>query len=278
MAEENIYGNEVFIKTIKLEREPGDADDCDYEDPDQEICEAEEKTEKAEEKTKDVPEKRSRPVWPLYGLHAAGAALWIAVLIFIFFKFSEVSSQVKTLQSADVNISSRLDKLELDLKKMDADMAAKFRRLELTLLSNNSDLSSKLKKLESDLNKMAYNWFDFGRHKYYFSIERRNWMAARDACVSVFSYLAVINSEDEKNFIKNKITEDFWVGLSDLEKENEWKWITGESVDKRFWAPGEPNNQNEEDCGEFKKSGTLNDIPCTAEKLWVCEKNPSSSR
>ncbi|KAG2471231.1 CL17A protein, partial [Polypterus senegalus] len=210
MAEENIYGNEIFIKMIGSERDPSDANDGDYEHLDQEICEAEDKTEKAEEKPKDVPEKRPRPVWPLYGLHTAGAALWIAVLIVIFFK--------------------------------------------------------------------SYNWFDFGRHKYYFSTERRSWTAARDACVFMFSYLAVINSVDEKNFINNKITEDVWVGLSDLEKEGVWKWISGESVDKSFWGSGEPNNQNEEDCGEIKKGGMLNDIHCTAERRWVCEKNSASSR
>ncbi|XP_039628382.1 C-type lectin domain family 10 member A-like [Polypterus senegalus] len=297
MAEENIYGNEIFIKMIGSERDPSDANDGDYEHLDQEICEAEDKTEKAEEKPKDVPEKRPRPVWPLYGLHTAGAALWIAVLIVIFFKFSEVSSQVKNLQSAvlDVNVSSQLDKLELDLSKKENDSSSKLKKIESDLNKKENDLSSKLKKIESDLNKMdaemvkfrktelallsnTYNWFDFGRHKYYFSTERRSWTAARDACVFMFSYLAVINSVDEKNFINNKITEDVWVGLSDLEKEGVWKWISGESVDKSFWGSGEPNNQNEEDCGEIKKGGMLNDIHCTAERRWVCEKNSASSR
>ena len=34
------------------------------------------------------------------------------------------------------------------------------------------------------------------------------------------------------------------------ESEGEWKWESGKPLEKDFWHPGEPNNNDGEDCAK----------------------------
>ena len=96
------------------------------------------------------------------------------------------------------------------------------------------------------------------------------WSAARDAAAAkkyygLQGYLATITSKVENDFIWTKTKGTGWIGASDAEKEDEWKWVTGPEKDLVFWrgrganaggAPvngayanwneGEPNNSSNE--------------------------------
>ena len=81
---------------------------------------------------------------------------------------------------------------------------------------------------------------------------------------------------------------DHWLGLSDLEKEGEWVWVSGEEVVYSAWAPGQPDDFQGEDCGVLLGAvGDWNpalwsDQPCTAPHHPICEKGepatPSTPR
>uniref|UniRef100_A0A8C4SS85 C-type lectin domain family 4 member E-like n=1 Tax=Erpetoichthys calabaricus TaxID=27687 RepID=A0A8C4SS85_ERPCA len=200
-------------------------------------------------------------------------------------KVSEVSSQMENLQSTVAEMSSQLQNVGAALKEMAPDMSTQMRKLqrEVSRLSlqmrilqmGGSDKSFNLHEWEVNVrNETANsNWSDLSGHQYYFSSDRLSWSSARDTCTSMSSYLAVVTTEQEQDFIISKMRERSWVGLSDLEEESVWKWTTGEPVEQRFWESGEPNNEFDEDCGEIKENGKLNDIPCNLRRHFVCEKD-----
>ena len=90
-------------------------------------------------------------------------------------------------------------------------------------------------------------------------------------------YLATITSADENTFIKDKIPSNIewsWIGGSDNELENTWKWITGPETDTIFYdqatkesfgytnwytANSEPNNVNDEDYLAINRNGAWGD-------------------
>ncbi|VDI73478.1 Hypothetical predicted protein [Mytilus galloprovincialis] len=64
-----------------------------------------------------------------------------------------------------------------------------------------------------------------------------------------------------------------WLGGTDMDSEGNWIWDDSKTpLNLTFWRPGEPNDAGgEEDC-LASHTGVWNDIPCTLEAQFVCEK------
>lgn len=70
----------------------------------------------------------------------------------------------------------------------------------------------------------------------------------------------------------------FWVGGTDLENEDEWKWITSDvAFDYTNWGINEPNQDIrnvEEDCLDFKVGiDGWNDERCSYTQRYICEQS-----
>ncbi|XP_018411418.1 PREDICTED: pulmonary surfactant-associated protein D-like [Nanorana parkeri] len=63
-----------------------------------------------------------------------------------------------------------------------------------------------------------------------------------------------------------------FLGISDLQVEGIFKYLTGEKMTFTNWNLGEPNNSKDnEDCVEIQDNGKWNDIPCNLLRLVICE-------
>jgi hypothetical protein len=100
----------------------------------------------------------------------------------------------------------------------------------------------------------------------------------------VNGYLATITSQEEHDFILERIGSSGWIGANDVASEGVWRWQTGPEAGQQFWSgdfesgsavggaftnwnDGEPNNSGDsEDCGQiwFSESseGQWNDLQC----------------
>ena len=71
-------------------------------------------------------------------------------------------------------------------------------------------------------------------------------------------------------------TDRYWIGLSDLAVEGEWRWITGEVAkdEDAHWNSGEPNdNGGTADCADLYLHYDWNtdDVPCDRLRYALCE-------
>ena len=109
-----------------------------------------------------------------------------------------------------------------------------------------------------------------------------SWTAAKAAAEGLTffgkqGYLTTVTSAAENEFILSKIQGQGWMGASDEQTEDNWKWMTGPEAGTQFWqgtssgsavgglynkwASGEPNNSGGEDYAHFLTNGTWNDFP-----------------
>uniref|UniRef100_A0A663E7H7 C-type lectin domain-containing protein n=1 Tax=Aquila chrysaetos chrysaetos TaxID=223781 RepID=A0A663E7H7_AQUCH len=120
-------------------------------------------------------------------------------------------------------------------------------------------------------------WQQFAKTCYFFSSTTKPWLAAKDFCTNFNSHLAIVNTEQENKFLANHIMDHrvFWLGLTDMHTEGNWKWVDGSILSLSFWNSGEPNNVGHqgEDCATIYSSGHWNDATCSNAEPWVCERS-----
>ncbi|KAM9449641.1 CD209 antigen-like protein A isoform 3-T3 [Clarias gariepinus] len=147
----------------------------------------------------------------------------------------------------------------------------------------NKQLQQKTDELQKTLDALdmqdKLRWKNLSSSLYYFS-EMKNWDESRQDCRERGADLVIINSKEKQEFIVEQLKGSrTWIGLSDRDKEGEWKWVDGTPLTSGNWGPGQPDNFNEEDCAEigFPDKQDLNDRPCSHKQGWICEKRVESN-
>ncbi|KAM6919050.1 collectin-12 [Xenentodon cancila] len=121
----------------------------------------------------------------------------------------------------------------------------------------------------------------FRKSCYYFSgSQRLNFDEAKLFCTNMSSHLLIINDNDEQEYVRKAIAGKgyFWLGLTDREEENIWKWVDGTLPIFKKWKPGQPDNwthghEDGEDCAGLIHNASWNDFYCTDRIGYVCERS-----
>jgi hypothetical protein len=82
------------------------------------------------------------------------------------------------------------------------------------------------------------------------------WVEAKADAEARGGRLAVLNTQDKidsaHSYLRSlglSTNPSIWIGLTDAEQDDQWRWLTGEPLNNNSWYPGEPNNSNNnEDC------------------------------
>ncbi|XP_077159614.1 macrophage mannose receptor 1-like [Paroedura picta] len=127
-------------------------------------------------------------------------------------------------------------------------------------------------------------WVKYGDNEYYFSDKMKSFGEARRICRQHSGDVVVITSEKEQMFLFkynnfHAFKDDFYIGLS-VGVDGKFRWLDGTLVTYAAWAPGEPNNANEDEgcVMQYERTGLWNDISCSAVKRFICERHNSSVR
>jgi hypothetical protein len=112
----------------------------------------------------------------------------------------------------------------------------------------------------------------FGNHEYLAIATPMSWLAAKADCEARGGYLTTVTSDAERDFIYGLTTTDYWIGMSDLAAQGDWRWVTGEPVVYTRWASSEPNNPGQEHAVEmYRDWGQWNNLSDTVALPYVCE-------
>nr|XP_054767888.1 echinoidin-like [Lytechinus pictus] len=118
-------------------------------------------------------------------------------------------------------------------------------------------------------------WTGFGEYCYRFFSMNVSWFEAENRCRDFTvpcsdgstdglfqGHLVSVHSREEFSFLTTmyeslrvKRTDRpvwVWMGLHDRGTEDSYEWIDGTELDYTNWAPGQPNNYQEQDCSMFR--------------------------
>jgi len=90
------------------------------------------------------------------------------------------------------------------------------------------------------------------------------WDQANAEATSLGGHLVAINDAAEEQLLLDLFggTEPLWIGLTDRDVEGVFAWTNGDPLTYTSWAPGEPNNDGDEDyvnTNDFRGPGLWND-------------------
>ncbi|XP_060939324.1 C-type lectin domain family 4 member M-like [Limanda limanda] len=156
-----------------------------------------------------------------------------------------------------------------------------------------SELKSLIPLLSMSCRHCNPGWTFLHHRCYYFPFyelpRRRWWKDARQFCQNLGGDLAVIDTREKTVSITKLIKshhdpersiyqKGFWIGLSDSDEENIWRWPDGRILIESYWNDDEPNNRYNQDCGAtYPRDNPFKaweDNYCNDNMKWICEMDP----
>ncbi|XP_075904283.1 uncharacterized protein LOC142902754 [Nelusetta ayraudi] len=195
-------------------------------------------------------------------------------------KKSLAAAEVRSVQSA-ARFRYRYESLQRDKEELNGSCQVLRREIQqlqrsyTVLAAARDDLRVQLENMKRV--SCQPGWIKFNESCYFFATSSKNWESSRQYCKSKGGDLVVVNSQEEQAFINQAIQKGthVWIGLSDILVERTWTWVDGTPLTLKFWYPGQPNSQGDQDCVELVQSasgeGLWNDEDCTTEQTWICE-------
>lgn len=104
-----------------------------------------------------------------------------------------------------------------------------------------------------------------------------SWDEAAARCAEAGWYLVSEEDVIEAALVAELLPQPMWLGASDVDSEDDWRWVTGEPFDFTDWRSGEPNGELNENCLIVNWSGQgWNDALCAGTWSYVCESGPAT--
>ncbi|KAF5897172.1 antigen like protein, partial [Clarias magur] len=156
--------------------------------------------------------------------------LLMTAVIVLWINFNILKTEFNLLQTSNNNLTKERDQLQTSYNNVTME------RDQLQTSYNNLTRERDQLQRERDgcLNTFCDSnkgkCFSFRSSLYFMSNEEKSWTESRQNCRKRGAHLVIINSRKEQEFIsKQKVNNrvQAWIGLSDRDKEGEWKWVDG---------------------------------------------------
>ena len=100
----------------------------------------------------------------------------------------------------------------------------------------------------------------YNGNQYFLTSTVLTWEQAQAIAENFGGNLVTINDSLEEAWLKDNFgeTENFWIGINDIQNEGNFEWVSSQPVTYTNWAVGEPNNfDGNQDFGVMNFSDTL---------------------
>nr|XP_020671473.1 C-type lectin domain family 2 member E-like isoform X1 [Pogona vitticeps] len=129
-------------------------------------------------------------------------------------------------------------------------------------------------------------WIGYRKRCYYFAEAEGDWEFSRKNCSAFDASLAVIDSQEELDFLRRyKTSADHWIGLKRNEETEAWRWINGvifNNIDLHTLLAGSGSCQRvglhirgRGACAYVNHEGIASSS-CVWQEPWICSKPPVS--
>uniref|UniRef100_A0AAR2IT75 C-type lectin domain-containing protein n=1 Tax=Pygocentrus nattereri TaxID=42514 RepID=A0AAR2IT75_PYGNA len=231
--------------------------------------------------------------------------LLLAAITVLWFKFINLTAERDQLQTSYTDLTIQRDQLQnnyTNLTKERDQIQTSYTNLTMErdqLLTSYNNLTIERDQLQTSYNNLTMErdqlqkerdkwqqrllepkWKYFSDSIYCITTVTKSWSESRKDCTSKGADLLLINSREEQEFISKVFgSSEAWIGLTDAEKEGDWKWVNGSALTQSFWWTGEPNDYGNEDCAitGYKRAvsehlSTWADYSCDHLVVGICEK------
>ncbi|XP_057340646.1 snaclec coagulation factor X-activating enzyme light chain 1-like [Microplitis mediator] len=114
----------------------------------------------------------------------------------------------------------------------------------------------------------------------------KNWNYAQQTCQEDNGNLAVINSAEEAQFVRQLLIDNVpiirstypggWVGFRDFDGNANWQTLTRQNLDEagynKWWRNGDKDEKDK--CGAIKTCGRFSAVSCDESLAFICEIEP----
>ncbi|XP_038850077.1 CD209 antigen-like protein C isoform X2 [Salvelinus namaycush] len=153
------------------------------------------------------------------------------------------------------------------------------------LCDDYSKLAQSCSKTVRKCRECPEDWIHVDEKCYSFSNDKMDWPSSRDSCTSLGSHLTILHSKEQHDALEKEARRiggfdyHFWIGLSDIEKEGDWRWVDNTTLTNKYWNEysSEPDNHQSggshgEDCATLDShSQTWFDVPCDHIYKRICQ-------
>nr|AJF83862.1 dendritic cell-specific ICAM-3-grabbing non-integrin protein [Miichthys miiuy] len=128
-------------------------------------------------------------------------------------------------------------------------------------------------------------WLQVGDQCLLLSTERDDWHNSSKKCEEMGAHLAILTTTEQHEVVEKEgrrlggLYTYYWMGLTDIEEEGEWKWVDNSTVKNTHWKVGtsEPDNnlsggEEGEDCAVVDSfTQSWYDVPCSYLYPRICQ-------
>uniref|UniRef100_A0ABM5FIL5 C-type lectin domain family 2 member B-like isoform X1 n=1 Tax=Pogona vitticeps TaxID=103695 RepID=A0ABM5FIL5_9SAUR len=109
-------------------------------------------------------------------------------------------------------------------------------------------------------------WVGYRRRCYYFADEEKDWESSKNNCSVFNASLAVVDSQEEMDFLaRYKTSDDHWIGLQRDSEGQPWRWTNGTPFNNWFQVRGGA------ECAYISENAFASSS-CTRTERWICSR------